>query len=178
MTHHEHEGCCGLGALSRRKFITLAALGGGLTLMAPRAAFSGQADALLLSCMDYRLVDDVVRYMDQRGMTNKYDHVILAGASLGAVADKLADWHKTFWQHLKVAIDLHHVHKVIILDHRDCGAYKLVMGPEHAKDPDTERKAHAEVLGKLRAAVLKEYPNMEVETLLMALDGGVEVIPA
>lgn len=34
--------------------------------------------------MDYRLTDDTVAYMEGHGLHDKYDHVVLAGASLGA----------------------------------------------------------------------------------------------
>jgi hypothetical protein len=33
--------------------------------------------------MDLRLLDETVAFMDRLGMTKRYDHVILAGASLG-----------------------------------------------------------------------------------------------
>ena len=38
--------------------------------------------------MDYRLMDDIERYMSGRGLRDKYDHIVLAGASLGAITDK------------------------------------------------------------------------------------------
>src|SRR5919108_5706736 len=118
MAHNHHRtmtGCACTGVAApqgRRGFMRLAALGGGAALMglAPRLAAAGQTDALLLSCMDYRLVDDITRYMDGRGMANKYDHIILAGASLGAVTSKFPAWNQTFWEHLDVAIQLHHIH--------------------------------------------------------------------
>ena len=165
--------------IGRRRFVKLCALGGGAVAFLhalPRPAFAGKADALLLSCMDYRLIDDLVRFMDDRELTNKYDHVILAGASAGAFLEKFKDWHETFWSHLKLAIDLHAIHKVMIVDHCDCGAYKLALGPDHAKDAETERRAHAEILGGLAGQIRKRYPRLGVETYLMALDGTVEEI--
>ncbi len=161
---------------SRRNFIRLAALGAGASLLLGKssAAFAGgSAEALLLSCMDFRLVDELHRYMDGRGLANRYDHVILAGASAAVIHDKFKDWHDTFWGHLAAAIDLHKVHKVIVVDHRDCGAYKMAFGAEHASDPDIELAVHSAVLGKLAAAINAKYPKMAVETHLMALDGSV-----
>jgi carbonic anhydrase len=99
-----------------------------------RAAPAHTAEALLLSCMDYRLIDDIAHYMDGRGMTNQYDHVVLAGASLGALTGDFKDWNKTFWEHLKIASDLHHIKKVILLDHRDCGAYKVILKADFSKE--------------------------------------------
>lgn len=166
---------------SRRKFLQLAALGGGASLLAvtsllPEARAAGQTDALLLSCMDFRLMDDIERYMSGRGLRDKYDHVVLAGASLGAITDKYPAWNKTFWEHLDIAIKLHHIHTVIVMDHRDCGAYKVILGPEHAKDPKKEKDTHAAQLKKLKGMINDKHPKLKVELLLMALDGKVETI--
>jgi carbonic anhydrase len=167
--------------MARRRFLRLVALGGGAGLLAvtsrlPAARAAGGTDALLLSCMDYRLVDDVERYMSGRGLRDRYDHVVLAGAALGALTDKYPAWNQTFWEHLDIAIRLHGIHTVIVLDHRDCGAYKVILGAEHARDPTLERETHAVQLRKLRTQILARHRGLTVETLLMALDGRVEVI--
>jgi hypothetical protein len=166
---------------SRRKFLQLAALGGGASLLAVTTGISTAhaakgTDALLLSCMDFRLMDEIERYMTGRGLRDKYDHVVLAGASLGAVTDKFPAWNKTFWEHLDIAIQLHNIHTVIVMDHRDCGAYKVVLGAEHAKDAATETASHAGQLAKLKGMIGEKYPKLKVETLIMSLDGKVETI--
>ena len=169
------------GADGRRDFLKLAVLGGAAAIyqvVAPSAARAATTDALLLSCMDFRLTDDIVRYMDGRGMTDRYDHVVLAGASLGAMTEKFSEWGKTFRDHLQVAIDLHHIKRVIIMDHRDCGAYKTILGEDFAKDPARETQIHTEYLTRLAAEVGKLHPDLMVETVLMNLDGTVEVITA
>lgn len=162
----------------RRKFLRLAALGSGAALFglaAPRlAGAAGQADSLLLSCIDYRLTDKVTAYMTGRGLTEKYDQVILAGASLGAVTDKYPDWGKTFRDHLGLAIKLHDIHRVILLDHRDCGAYKLILGKDLTGD--AEKLLHAIELHRLAQQIRHQHPKLAVETLLMALDGKVETV--
>ena len=166
---------------NRRKFLQLAALGGGVGLLAaaswlPEARAAGATDALLLSCMDFRFIDDIERYMSGRGLRDKYDHVVLAGASLGAITDKYPAWNKTFWEHLDIAIKLHSIHTVIVLAHRDCGAYKVILGAEHAKNPKVEKDTHAAQLKKLKGMINEKYPKLKVETLFMALDGKVETI--
>jgi hypothetical protein len=175
------EHCCNEASngLSRRGFVKIA-LGASAALWCsfkPSLSLAaGGTEALLLSCMDYRLVDDIVHYMDGRGMTNKYDHVVLAGASLGVLQDKNVSWGQTFWEHVGVAIDLHHIAKIIVLDHRDCGAYKVFVGPEHAKDRTTEFEAHALKLRTLKGMIATKFPNLKVELLLMDLDGKVEPV--
>ena len=161
---------------SRRKFLKLAALGGGVSLLAalPEARSAGATDVFLLTCMDFRLMNDIERYMAGRGLRDKYDHVILAGASLGAVTDKFPAWNKTFWEHLDIAIELHNIHTVMIMDHRDCGAYKVVLGEAHTKDPKTEKDTHSAQLKMLKGMINQKFPKLKVETLLMGLDGKVE----
>jgi carbonic anhydrase len=166
---------------SRRKFLKLAALGGGVSLLTatswlPEARAAGGTEALLLSCMDFRLMDEIERYMSGRGLRDKYDHVILAGASLGAITEEYPAWNQTFWEHLDIAIKLHNIREVIVMDHRDCGAYKVILGAEHTKDPNVERDTHAAHLKKLKGMINEKFPKLEVETLLMALDGKVEEV--
>lgn len=160
--------------MSRRKLLGAVALGAGVSLLAPAMARAGgHAEALLLTCMDYRLVDEVEGYMSKRGLKDKYDHLILAGASLGALNGKFPIWNEVFWSHLDLAVQLHQVHRLIVIDHRDCGAYKLVLGDDAVKDPDSEFKSHVKQLYALRAQVTGRHAHMEVEIGLMGLDGAV-----
>ena len=180
-----HDRGDGLAAHSaspgRRRFLQAAVLGGGASLLAATwpvgvASAQGGTDALLLSCMDYRLTDNVEQYMRNRGLGKKYDHVILAGAALGALTDKYPAWNTTFWEHLGVAIELHSIHKVFVMDHRDCGAYKVILGEDLAKDRKKETEVHTAKLRELRTKIMEKHPKLAVELLLMSLSGKVERI--
>jgi hypothetical protein len=74
------------------------------------------------------------------------------------------------------AIDLHKIHKVLVLDHRDCGAYKVILGEDFAKEPTKETAVHATQLKRLGKMIQEKYPALAVELRLMALDGKVEGI--
>lgn len=165
---------------SRRAFLRKISLGGGallLSTLAPSLALaSGEADALLLTCMDYRLLDDIGAYMNGRGLRDRYDHVILAGASLGVLTDKKPLWGQTFWDHVDVAKALHKIHKIIVIDHWDCGAYRTFLGEEAVKDPPTELASHTRYLRALKAQLYARYPDLESEIGIMALDGKVQIL--
>ena len=182
MTHTHLSATPLVQATPRRRFLRLATLGAGAALFAVAGLRSAHAasdkplDALLLSCMDYRLMDDVERYMAERGLADKYDHVILAGASLGAITDVFPSWQQTFWDHVDIAITLHNIQRVILLDHRDCGAFKVLLGETHTATPNIEKATHAEQLAILKQRINARNPQLAVETLLMALDGSVEVL--
>ena len=175
---HDHS-CCDSISLpsSRRRFLTLASLGGGAALLglAPRAAHAdGNVDSVVLSCMDYLLMDDVGVYMNGRGLKDNYDHLILAGASLGAVTNKFPHWGQAFFEQVGLAIQLHNVHRVIVIDHRDCGAYRVIFGKD--TKGEEEKKLHAAQLHKLAKLINQKQPKLAVETYLMELDGKVNAV--
>lgn len=174
--------------VGRRRFLRLGVLGGAATLLARPAGTSGadertKAEALMLSCMDYRLTHSTERYMAGRGLQNKYYHVILAGAALGAVAPTPTEpaWKTTFWTHLATAIDLttrggRPLRRVLVIDHRRCGAYDIILGEDCCKPRAKETETHAGQLRELRKQIVAKYDTMQVELLLMDLNGKVETI--
>ena len=56
---------------------------------------SHRADYLLVTCIDFRLIDKVTRFMHNRGLKDKYDELIVTGVSLGIVRHPL--WKKAFF---------------------------------------------------------------------------------
>jgi len=64
----------------------------------------------------------------------------------------------------------------VLLDHRDCGAYKVILGEDFAKDPARETTVHTTQLRELRKAILAKHPKLGVELYLMNLDGTTEAI--
>jgi carbonic anhydrase len=166
--------------VGRRSFLRVAALGAGAAIVVgvgAHPASAGTAKALMLSCMDYRLVDDLVAYMNAEGLKDDYDHVVLAGAAIGAVNAAFAEWHTTFWEHLDAAIALHHVDEVIVIDHRDCGAARIALGDAAVDTPEKETAVHTEAIRELARQVKEKRPTLGFAGYLMALDGSVEEIP-
>jgi carbonic anhydrase len=137
-------------------------------------AGTGQADVLLLSCIDYRLPGKIARYMEGRGLAENYDHAILAGAALGATTPVYPHWGQTFREHLDLAIRLHGVRRLIVLDHRECGSYRTIFGTNLTGD--AEKAQHASVLHQFVSEISAAYPQLALETFLMSLDGSVEAI--
>lgn len=100
---------------------------------------------LLLSCMDQRLLDETVGFMNDLNLHNRYDHLTLAGGSMGAaqlfsnvVVTKTTvklPWKKVFFDHLDAAINTlkREIKDVFLLEHLDCGAYKELYPSEQVK---------------------------------------------
>ena len=114
---------------------------------------------LLLGCMDLRLLDDTVRFMNGDNLANRYDQFILAGAALGVMQTTLPSWRQAFFDHLDLAVELHAIKDVYILEHRNCGAYGCFLGEdgkygESDAEQAREEQAHREQAFALRDAIL------------------------
>lgn len=171
--------CCERHAALSRRAVLGGALGAGV-LAGASAAWANEpghdVEALLLTCMDYRLTGDIRKWMVGRDLGRDYDHIVLAGASLGATTSRYPAWTRTFWNHLDLAVRLHSISRVIVLDHRDCGAYRLILGEDLKDDPVRELKVHSVQLYRLREQIVKRQPDLIVALALMNLDGSVTPI--
>jgi hypothetical protein len=163
--------------IARRGMLGLAASALALSALARRGwAGEGVAyDSMLLSCIDPRLVEPVHDWMAGRGLRGQYSQFIIAGAAVGVVAPEFADWRKAFWDNLATSVQLHRIGRLIAVDHRDCGAAKLAYGDERLKTPESEAALHREVFVEFRSQVGKRFPDLKLETGLMALNGGIEM---
>jgi carbonic anhydrase len=162
-------------ALSRRQFgiAGLSALGLSAFPIAARAA---EVEALAITCIDYRLVDDIAPFLAKESLTHNCDQVALAGASLAGVSPKFPSSNAAVWDHVAIAKQLHHIRKVVVIDHRDCGAYKVAFGKDFAAAHDAENAQHKNVMLQFQAKLKQKHPDLGSEFYLMALDGTAERI--
>jgi hypothetical protein len=167
--------CCSFSPtrLGRRGLLRSAAAGAVLLTTAPRVVFAaeGNYEAMILACIDPRMQEPVRAYAQKNGLIGKYSQFVIAGAAIGVVAPKFADWHKTFWENLAASIELHNIKKVIAIDHRDCGAAKIAYGDASIATPEKENETHRAALAEFRKQVKERQPKLAIETGLMALDG-------
>ena len=165
---------------NRRRFLHVAVGSFTAAAVAPWYAFAGNDDttyeAMVLSCIDPRLQDLVCEYTAGRNLTDKYSQFTIAGASIGVVAPRFKDWHETFWDNLRITLALHKIAKVIVINHRDCGAATEAYGP-FEPDSEAETRLHKAVLAEFREQLARRHPQLEVETGLMDLEGNFEVMP-
>lgn len=133
-----------------------------------------KSKAIVLNCMDFRLMDDLERFLDSAGYNNNYDDFVLAGSSLGYNQNVYPVWKDVFDTHVELAEQLHEIHEIIIIDHMNCGAYKKFYG-KTTIEPDEERALHKVNMNKMEQVLKSKFPNLKVKKYLMSLDGTVEV---
>ncbi len=141
---------------------------------------------LVLSCIDLRLTDDLLHFLHFDNLTNRYDLVTLAGASLSGLAAgerkhlftneaqtkySFADWRTTLDEHIDIAVALHDIRDIYIAEHEDCGAYKQFLTKE-TLESTSEVDLHREfalVLGKELSK--KEHVNNKGEHFHLSVHG-------
>ena len=112
-------------------------------------------EALVVHCMDYRLQRYLNDWLDRNLGIGNYDRVAIAGGVLDIYS---------VLQQIELAVPMHQIRKVILVNHENCGAY----GPagtfeQHKSDLiEAERKIHA------------LYMNLMVEKYYLKLDGAFE----
>jgi carbonic anhydrase len=172
--------CCGdlLGhSVSRRRILKVAGAAGAAMVLHPLVVCAeAEAEALVLSCIDPRIQEPVHKYLDERGLTGRYSHFVIAGAAIAVVSPVFFSWHKVFWDNLAISVRLNHVKKVIALDHRDCDVARTAYSEAALATPAAEAKTHQRVLAQFRKQVGERQPKLAVETGLMALDGSIEMV--
>ncbi len=129
---------------------------------------------MLLTCIDPRFPEPTIKYMEGRHMVRKYSQFSIAGASIGVVASAFKTWAPAFWDNLAASIQLHHIPKVIAMNHRDCGAAKIAYGAEAVANATAEMATHKAALLEFKKQVGEKQPKLQVELGLMVLDGKVE----
>lgn len=132
------------------------------------------AKAMLVSCMDFRLREDIYKTMIERGYDVNYDQFILAGVSLGIIQTQNPNWGSSLIEHIKISSSLHHIAQIILLDHLDCGAYKTFC--PHIKNEDDEYREHVKNLDLAAKRLQDEFPNIKIKKKIMHLDGTVDKI--
>ena len=104
---------------------------------------------MVLSCIDPRFQSKVFNYLKKRNLVGKYSSFTIAGAAIGVTHTKFKKWQKTFIENLSTSIQLHKINKLIVINHKDCGAAKLVNGKNQFNEVN-ENKIHEESFKKLK----------------------------
>lgn len=114
-------------------------------------------NVLVISCIDLRLMDNLLDFLHHDNLQNRYDHIILAGTSLCTHVEKKKElfkpdvlnkfndfehWKQTLYNHLDIAIALHDIRDVYIVEHEDCGAYREFLKDGEFSSRNPEVKTH------------------------------------
>ena len=114
-----------------------------------------QCEALVVHCIDYRLQEFLNEWLDDKLPTGGFDRVAIAGGV-----------HDVFYaiRQVEIAIRLHQIEKVFLINHEDCGAYGI----------EGNYQRHQKDLAQASQKIKALFPNLDVETYYLHLDGEFE----
>jgi len=131
--------------------------------------------AMILSCIDPRFQPIVFNYLKKKKLSGKYSSFTIAGSAIGVTADKFKKWHKSFWDNVDISFKLHSIKKLIVINHRDCGAAKMINGKKEFSRIN-ETKIHRTSFQKIKKTFKKKYPKLKIELKLISLNSKVETL--
>jgi len=123
--------------------------------------------------MDPRFQSIVFNYLKKKKLSGKYSSFTIAGSAIGVTAAKFKKWHKAFWDNIETSIKLHQIKKLIVINHRDCGAAKIINGNK-LFDKSNETKIHKDSFKKIKLKFKKKYPKLKIELKLISLNKKIE----
>jgi len=130
------------------------------------------AKAMVLSCIDFRFINDEIYFLN-KDHKNSFNQFSLAGASLGYNQTTFPEWGVTFDKHVELSKQLHDINEIMVIDHMDCGAYRILYdNKEMTKDEEYE--LHAKNLNKFKTIASKKFPSLKISTFLIDTDGSVK----
>jgi hypothetical protein len=157
-----------------------------------------QKNILVIGCIDLRLTDNLVHFLHFDNLHNRYDHFTLAGASLLCTRKQgqlkpdlfkegqegsypsLKYARQVLLDHVQIAIDLHKIEDVYIVEHEDCGAYRefLIPGKTVFATPEAERDCHREFARELADELCEMHKKHKLNAHCFFIDlrGSVELL--
>ena len=125
--------------------------------------------AMVLSCIDPRFQPIVYNYLKKKKLMGKYSSFTIAGSAVGVTANRFKKWHKVFWENFDTSVKLHNIKKLIVINHQDCGAAKIINGKKEFSTIN-ETKVHKTSFQKLKKIFKKKYPKLKIELKLISLN--------
>ena len=125
-------------------------------------------EAMVLSCMDPRFQPKVFNYLKKKKLTGKYSSFTIAGAAIGVTSKKFKKWQSTFLDNLSTSIKLHNISKLIVINHEDCGAAKIVNRKKEFSSL-VENKIHKDSFEKIEAILNKRFPKLKLSFKILKL---------
>lgn len=124
-------------------------------------------DILTVRCVDDRFWKVFKHFIKSLGHVHIDPKSPAGGAKIFASPELETD-RDFFVREIQKSIQLHHVKKIFLFSHTDCGAYGGIVKFGSA---DKEFEFHADEHKKARAFLKEKFPDLEVETYFIDEEG-------
>ena len=113
-------------------------------------------DLLVISCIDFRFQEHLRNFLEKDHKGN-YDLVCIAGSAKNFISGNEAD-KETILKQVKISQELHHIKKIFLINHQNCGAY----GNALVSGSSPEKETHVKDLRSAKETIIKVFPDLEV----------------
>jgi len=128
-------------------------------------------EAVVLSCIDFRFWKETMEFVETELGITSYDFPSLPGGA--KPINECASDDDLAMKCIGVPCDLHHVKKIVIVNHEDCGAYG---GSKKFQSAEEELDFHTEELKRAKEKLAEKYPDLDIITVFARLaDGGYNI---
>jgi carbonic anhydrase len=114
-----------------------------------------ECENLVVMCMDFRFHEKVSQVIEHSGY-RQFDLVAMPGGSK-SITDEAT--RAAALAAIEIGVSVHHIRRVIIVDHVDCRAYG---GSEAFESPEAEESRHADALLQAGRIIHERSPELEV----------------
>ena len=128
---------------------------------------------MVLSCIDPRFQSLVYNFLKRKKLTGKFSSFTIAGGAIGVTHNKFKKWHTTFIDNLSTSIKLHRIKKLIVINHTDCGAAKIV-NKKRQFDSLTEEDIHKKSFSLIKKKIKKKFPKIKIDLNLISLNNKIK----
>lgn len=127
-----------------------------------------ECEALVLTCMDFRFREATQKFVKEGLGIERFDGPISIPGALKGLADDNSVVSEFAKFTIETAVRIHHIKKVVIAHHAECGAYGI-------EDPEKELRIQTDNLKKADAILGDLFPNLSFQ-LFFAQKGDGEII--
>ena len=114
-----------------------------------------KCDSIIITCMDFRFQELLDTWIDENFPEFSFDRIALGGACF--------DFYAVLKQ-VEISYNLHKIHKVVIVNHEECGAY----------GPAGTFKRHQHDLFEAERKIEELFPKLDVGVFYMKKTGEVK----
>ncbi len=115
------------------------------------------AKAAIVTCIDFRFQEYIDNWIKENLSPEYFDRVAIAGGVFDL---------EYILKQIEISHRLHHIKKVVLINHEDCGAYG---------ETGTAEK-HAEDLKNAAAKIKNQFPVLTVNSYYLRLNGDFKLI--
>lgn len=129
--------------------------------------------ALVINCMDFRLVAETKKYLESLGLAGQYDLLCVAGSTKEIAQPPGESARKFLLKNIGISHNLHQARQMILIHHSDCGAYG---GQQAFANEKQEKETYVKDMKKSAKIIKNSFPEFSVKMVYANIKDGGQII--